>query len=391
MSKWKKTKLKNIVKFSSGEFLPSSKQKNGGIPVYGGNGITGWHDESIIDYSTVVIGRVGAYCGSIHLTNRKSWITDNAIFIKKILDELDIEYLFRYLSRLKINLLAEVSAQPKISQGILNSLSVQYPENKIEQQKIVSILSNVDSLIESYDKTIVSTKKLKTGLMQTLLTKGIGHKKFKKMTLFPRYNEETIPENWDVKTAEKLIKIIDYRGRTPPFAAAGIIHLRSNNIRDGKINFNEITYVTEDTYAEFMTRGIPQENDILFTTEGPLGEVALVPKDFKFSLAQRIIVLRPKTKEIDSYFLKFLLQNKIVKNRYEGLSTGTTLGGIASKWFTKLFLPFPTNIKEQEFIGKTLFSLENKINNLESKKRSLEKIKNGLMQKLLTGQIRVRI
>jgi len=319
------------------------------------------------------------YCS----TDILSIVSSKKILNRMLLQILSYHYFFSYAVGTSAG-----TKMPRTNWSDIKKFIVFLPSFP-EQEKISFMLFNIENLIDSYNKTITTSKKLKKGLMQTLLTKGIGHKKFKKVTLFPRYDEEKIPEDWDYDRTGKLLKIIDYRGRTPPFSEEGVIHLRSNNIKNGKINFENITFVTEETYDKYMVRGIPKEHDVLFTTEGPLGEVALVPKSFKFSLAQRIIVLRPKTKDIDSNFLKYLLQNKMVKDRYEGLSTGTTLGGIASKWFTKLFLMFPKDVNEQQKIASILSKIDSKISDFESKRITLENLKKSLMQKLLTGQIRV--
>ena len=145
-TKFKKTTLGGIAKFSSGEFLPAKNHNSGNVPIYGGNGITGYHDKELIKYNAIIFGRVGAYCGSVHLSNSKSWITDNAIFIKNLSNQITIAYLYRFLSRLNIRLLAEISAQPKISQDILNHIKIHFPEDLKEQQKIASILSGVDAV-----------------------------------------------------------------------------------------------------------------------------------------------------------------------------------------------------------------------------------------------------
>ena len=310
-------------------------------------------------------------------------ICDNSLNKKFLFYVLQVEYFQKFINR-------ELTGTTisNLSLATVRNIPLLFPPLP-EQQKIAFILSSVDELINHYDRTINSTKKLKSGLMQTLLTNGIGHKKFKKTRLFPKYSDEKIPEDWNIDRIENLIKIIDYRGRTPPFSDQGIPHLRSNNIRHEKIILNDLTYVSKTTYDEYMTRGIPEKNDVLFTTEGPLGEVALVPENFIFSLAQRIIVLRSKSKKLHYGFLMYLLQDRKIKTRYEGLSTGTTLGGIASKWFTRLLLPFPESYDEQQKIASILSSVDDNINKLESKKDSLDKIKKGLMQKLLTGQIRV--
>ena len=145
-TKFKKAFLGQIVKFASGNFLPAKDHNRGNIPIYGGNGITGYHNQELIDYSTIIFGRVGAHCGSVHFTNKRSWITDNAIFIQKFSNQITVEYLYRFLSRLNLRLLAEISAQPKISQDILAHIKIYFPENKHEQTQIASILSGVDAI-----------------------------------------------------------------------------------------------------------------------------------------------------------------------------------------------------------------------------------------------------
>jgi type I restriction enzyme, S subunit len=73
-------KLESIFKLKSGNSLPAHKIVSGEFPVYGGNGIVGYHNEFMVDKPTIVIGRVGEYCGSIHLSENKSWITGNGLY-----------------------------------------------------------------------------------------------------------------------------------------------------------------------------------------------------------------------------------------------------------------------------------------------------------------------
>ena len=345
------------------------------------------------EINDVLFTKDGTVGKSLVFTQNIDVVLLSSIAILKPFESLDPYFLhYSFHSEAITKFIAKFLGGTAIKRIVLKNLEkFLFPLPSLsEQQKIVTILSNVDSLIDSTSKIIKNSKSLKTGLMQKLLTKGIGHSKFKKVRLFPRYNEETIPEDWNVDRLDNLIRIMDYRGRTPLFSESGITHLRSNNIRDGQINFKDITFVSEKTYEEYMTRGIPQEDDVLFTTEGPLGEVALVPKNFKFSLAQRIIVLRPKSKIIPK-FLKYLLLDRKVRTRYEGLATGTTLGGIASKWFTKLFLPYPKDISEQQQIASILINIDAQIDSQTQYKDKLERLKKSLMQKLLTGEVRVAI
>ncbi len=79
---WCWTKIGSILSVSSGTGLTAKKMNlNGGIPVYGGNGITGYHDNNTVDGITVVIGRVGAHCGCVHYIEGKAWVTDNALIV----------------------------------------------------------------------------------------------------------------------------------------------------------------------------------------------------------------------------------------------------------------------------------------------------------------------
>ena len=394
--------VKELEKFSNiimGMSPPSeSYNKNQeGLPFYQGvtdfgenyPNTTIWcSDPKKIAEKDQILFSVRAPVGETNITKEQSCLGRGVCSINPLENELMYCYFLISYFKKQFVVYAQGTTYDAINRNEIVGTRLPFTSNKKEQQKIASILSNIDSLIDSTSKIIENSKSLKTGLMQKLLTKGIGHSKFKKVRLFPRYNEETIPEDWNVDRLDNLIRIMDYRGRTPLFSESGITHLRSNNIRDGQINFKDITFVSEKTYEEYMTRGIPQEDDVLFTTEGPLGEVALVPKNFKFSLAQRIIVLRPKSKIIPK-FLKYLLLDRKVRTRYEGLATGTTLGGIASKWFTKLFLPYPKDISEQQQIVSILINIDAQIDSQTQYKDKLERLKKSLMQKLLTGEVRV--
>ena len=86
-------KLGEVFKLSSGKSLPEKKRTPGSHNVYGGNGITGNHNAYFVEKPTVVIGRVGEYCGTVHLTTEKCWITDNALMVTEWYQDVDKQYL----------------------------------------------------------------------------------------------------------------------------------------------------------------------------------------------------------------------------------------------------------------------------------------------------------
>ena len=139
-----------------------------------------------------------------------------------------------------------------------------------------------------------------------------------------------LPNGWSWTTIGDAVQIIDYRGRTPPFAEEGIPHLRSSNVRDGRIIWDKLAYISKSDYDLYMTRGLPQHGDVLFTTEAPLGEVALSP-DQPFSLAQRLVLLRPKENLLLSRFLKYQIMSGGFHVHLLIRSTGSTVTGISSR------------------------------------------------------------
>lgn len=144
-------KLSQIITMQSGLFLPKNKQLNGNIPVYGGNGITGVHNTHSFLGERIVIGRVGEYCGNVHLVKGKYWITDNALKVDKISDIVSWEYLAIALEFLNLNQYRSISAQPSISQSKILNLSIPIPPSKM-QEEIVSYYSTQHNMLLKLQK-----------------------------------------------------------------------------------------------------------------------------------------------------------------------------------------------------------------------------------------------
>ena len=133
---WTWCRLGNLISITSGENLTSKQMLNGKIPVYGGNGITGHHSKANIFEETIVIGRVGYYCGSIHLTPCQAWVTDNA-FITQYSKLLNRDFLIYLLTALNLGKCCNATAQPVVSGKKIYPLLIALPPFK-EQQRIVA-------------------------------------------------------------------------------------------------------------------------------------------------------------------------------------------------------------------------------------------------------------
>ena len=134
--------LSDLIDFKNGK---SIKPSSGNIPIYGGNGILGYSEK--YNYKNIlIIGRVGAYCGSIHYHKEKCWVSDNAI-AGEVKSDYSIDYLYYLMKSLNLNDRQVGSSQPLLTQGVLNNISVKIYESSQTQQSIAAVLSALDKKI----------------------------------------------------------------------------------------------------------------------------------------------------------------------------------------------------------------------------------------------------
>lgn len=145
---WEMVELGKIFKLSSGRGLTQQNMVEGEFPVYGGNGINGYHNEYFIENPIIVIGRVGAYCGSVIITQPKSWVTDNGLYVTEYLMEINQGYLAQVLSQLELNKFAKVGGQPSISQSTVYERQIPVP-TLAEQELIVSQIEKEQQLVNA--------------------------------------------------------------------------------------------------------------------------------------------------------------------------------------------------------------------------------------------------
>lgn len=123
---FKRVQLGEVIKVSSGQGLTAKDMKSGEFPVYGGNGINGYHDEGPVPANTIVIGRVGAYCGAVHTTKSQCWVTDNALVVRNILP-VNTAYLAAALELAELNQYAGRAAQPLVSGSRIYPVEILFP------------------------------------------------------------------------------------------------------------------------------------------------------------------------------------------------------------------------------------------------------------------------
>lgn len=165
---WEWVRLGDLIRVTSGNNLPKSKMKEGDIPVFGGNGITGYHSEANVEKPTIVIGRVGYYCGSVHLTPAKAWITDNAFFTIYDEGKLFQDFVVWLLKTINLQVDTSATAQPVISGSKIYSIVIPLPPFN-EQKRIVAKTDELMLLCDQLEQQTETSIDAHVTLVEVLL------------------------------------------------------------------------------------------------------------------------------------------------------------------------------------------------------------------------------
>lgn len=254
-----------------------------------------------------------------------------------------------------------------------------------EQQKIASILLKVDEQIEQTEQIIERTEILKTGLMQKLLTKGIGHTEFKKTEL------GEIPEEWEVCKFVKYMDIKAGKGfKLEEYVESGVKLLRIDNVSHGKIVWDTIAYLPYE-YANKHQDLVLEEGDVLLALNRPITQNKLKigilqQEDLPSILYQRVgkIIFNRK---VDSYYAYYWLTN-FLPGFISKKAVGSDQPFINLTDLRKMTFFVPNEIEQQK-IAYILSKVDSQIKDNHSYLTTLQALKKGLMQDLLTGKVRV--
>jgi len=256
----------------------------------------------------------------------------------------------------------------------IKNLVIPLPSTIAEQNLIARALSDTDALIESLEQLLAKKRQIKQGAMQELLRSK---------------------DTWDKEEIRNILTLImDYRGRTPKklgmeWGGGDIRALSAGNVKRGWIDFEaEAYFASEALYQKWMTQGVTKENDILVTTEAPLGNIAIIPDSKKYILSQRVISLRTDPQIINSKYLYHYISSEIFQELLKKDSSGSTATGIQRLKLEKILIAFPS-LAEQQAIATILSDMDLEIGAIETKLTKARQLKQGMMHELLTGKIRL--
>ena len=264
-----------------------------------------------------------------------------------------------------------------------------------EQQKILSFLSNIDNLIINTQKIIEQTKSTKQGLMQKLMIKGIGHKKFKKVIFGRYFINYSIPIDWKIIKLNKIFNIKNGVNKEKSFFGKGtpIVNVLDVYGNSGLIS-NQIkgkVTLSENEIISFKLK----KGDVVFTrtseTIEDIGTSSVILDDVeKTTFSGFLLRAQPKTEDFEINFKIFCFSSNIIRRQIISTATKTSRALTTKNYLSNVVIPIPP-LPEQQQIATILSNVDSQIQSQVQYKEKLERLKKSLMQKLLTGEVRVTV
>ncbi|MGJ0372365.1 restriction endonuclease subunit S [Aliarcobacter cryaerophilus] len=380
---WEEVKLGEILNIQTGKKNAQDSKENGEYPFFTRSIDTQKIDTYSFDTEALFIAGEGNftvkyYKGKFDLHQRTYMLTA----LKE--NTVDLKFLQNNIQPKVYQLVATSvgSTVQSLRKPIIEALKIPLPPLE-EQKKIANILSTVDKKIAFVEENINATEELKKGLMQKLLTEGIGHTDFKDSEL------GKIPESWEVKSIGSLTSLT--AGGTPStqikdyWNPKEVPWLSSGEVNKKIINFTD-NMISKQGLNNSAAKFIPKYS-VLIALAGQgktRGTVAI--SEIELTTNQSVASILPSEK-LDMYFIYYNLDSRYEEIR--SMSTGVGgRGGLNLAILKSIKIALPPQ-KEQKQIAEILSTVDKKLENLKEKKQSFEELKKGLMQKLLTGEVRV--
>jgi len=365
---WEAVELSQCLKVRHGKDQKQVKSLNGSYPILGTGGILGYTNSFLYDSESVLIGRKGTIDNPFFM-DTPFWTVDTLFYteIKKSYSPKFLFYKFQLIDWYSYN---EASGVPSLNAKTIENIKISSPLLP-EQQAIAEVLTDTDNLIQSLEKQIAKKRSIKQGVMRELLT--------------PK-------EGWEVKPFKDLCWFQEGPGlRNWQFTRNGIKVINVTNLENGTINLDRTDrHISLDEYHKMYEHFVIDENDIVVASSGnSYGKVAVVRKqDLPLLMNTSVIRFKP-LKELDYNFLLIFLKSNQFKNQIDLLITGGAQPNFGPAHLNKISINLPPSKEEQIRIAAILFDFDAEISALETKMAKYKMLKQGLMQNLLTGKIRL--
>ena len=395
---WTRKTLRDLATINYGKSPKEILSADGLYPVVGTGGTERYGDGFLYDGDSVILGRKGTI-DRVHFVSGRFWTIDTAYFLSDFGDTQP-RWLFYFLQNFDLRQLNEATGVPSLSRDLLYKIEVETPP-KPEQTKIAEILSTVDQAIDQTEALIAKQQRIKTGLMQDLLTRGIdenGNLRSEETHEFKDSPLGRIPVEWEVKEIQELLADVKPSMRSGPFGSA----LLKEELMESGIPFLGIDNVLPEEFVPLFKRFVAptkarqlkkfrvRPRDVMITVMGTVGRCCMVPDDIGEALSSKHVWTLSFDEQAYSPYLACLQINHApwVLNHFRRDMQGGIMEAIRSETLRSTPLPVPPPDEMQE-IESRLRAMSTGLGANHEVLRKLSRLKTALMQDLLTGKVSV--
>jgi len=375
---WNETTLGEVVTLNYGIGLPAKKRKLGNIPVYGSNGVVGTHDKAFVRCPGIIVGRKGSV-GAVHISHKGFCAIDTTYYITPKDTSCDLHFLYYLLIHTNLSRLVS-DLVPGLNRDLAYSQSAIIPSMH-EQQKIATLLSAIQRVIEQQERLIVLTTELKKALMHKLFTEGTFGEKQKQTEIGP------VPESWDIVPIGGLGTCVT--GSTPRTAVKeNYCPPERDFIAPADLGHTKYIYESERqiSIAGLATvRPLPRNSVLCVCIGSSLGKTGMTYKVDSCTNQQINAIICNETNNAD--YVYYLLTYH--SDYWRSHATFGTVPILSKGRFCQVRVPYTSNRAEQDDIASALMACDEKIEYHMSKSRKYQELFKIILHQLMTAQIRV--
>jgi type I restriction enzyme S subunit len=371
---WQTKTLGDVCHVYQPETISQKQMAGGEYAVYGANGPIGWHNQFNHEAAQLILGCRGS-CGSVHITEPRSWINGNAMVVQPKTDLIAPAYL-AYALRGGVDLKDSITgtAQPQITRASLMPVAISYPEALPEQQRIVALL----------DEAFAGLATAKANAEQNLQNAR---------AIFESHLQSVFSqrgEGWVEHTLGDLIHIQNgYAFKSTDYTETGFFVIRISNVQDGEITLANPRFIklADKKHERFILNG----GDILISLTGNIGRVGIIQEDqLPAVLNQRVARITIKDNNADCNFLFRFLLSRTFRESLQEAGHGAAQQNVSTKEIESVQISLPDK-KEQRCIVEEFDSFAVETQRLtrlyERKLAALEELKKSLLHQAFNGEL----
>lgn len=403
---WRINRLKRICTFNYGDSLSNEDRSEGEVPVYGSNGVVGYHNKAITCKPCIIIGRKGSY-GKVNFSHTECFPIDTTYFVDGRSAKCDLKWLDYLLPLLELDKFSKDTGVPGLNREDAHNKKVPIPELDV-QKELVNYLNRkteqIDDLIAKKERMIELLKEERMAVINQAVTKGLDpNVEMKPACAGASAGRDSgiewlgkIPKHWGIKKLKFLSKKIG-SGVTPKGGASiyvldGVLFLRSQNIHFNGLRLDDVAYIPEDIHKEMINTRVLPGDVLLNITGASIGRCYYFPNDLgEANVNQHVCIIRPNNM-ISTKYLTYCLSSGVGQEQITNQQVGISREGLNFEELASFQIPIG-KIKEQNAIVGYLDKKTKQIDQqIDMAKRSIDLLKEyrtALISEAVTGKIDV--